>query len=86
MIPLEKVNDIIKKHKSLETELSSGQVDKKKFAEMSKEYSGLNEIIGEAKFYSNFESERGELEKIISDKSSDNEMINMANSELDELI
>ena len=85
MIPLEKVNDIIQKHKKLETELSSGKVDKKKFAEMSKEYSSLNEIINDAKFYSNFENESDELQKIINDKSSDNEMKNMANFELDEI-
>ena len=45
MIPISKVRDLISKHKSLEKELSSGEIDKKKFAEKSKEYSDLNEII-----------------------------------------
>ncbi len=82
MIPLDKVQDIIKKHSKLETELSSGNIDKKKFAEMSKEYSDLNDIINEAKFYCSFDIEKNDLEKIINDKSSDNEMKDLANSEL----
>ena len=65
MIPLEKVNDIIDKHSKLEADLSSANIDKKKFAEMSKEYSELSSIIDEAKFYKSFDKERKELEKII---------------------
>ena len=49
MIPLEKVKDIINKHSKLEKDLSSADIDKKKFVEMSKEYSDLNEIIKEAR-------------------------------------
>ena len=63
MIPLEKVKNIIDKHSKLETDLSSNSIDKKKFAEMSKEYSDINEIIEDAKFYIVFEVEKKELEK-----------------------
>ena len=38
MIPLEKVKSIIDKHSKLEVDLSSTNIDKKKFADMSKEY------------------------------------------------
>ena len=55
MVPIKKITDLISKHAFLETELSSGQVDKKLFAEKSKEYSDLNEIIQEAKAYESFE-------------------------------
>ena len=82
MIPLEKVKNIIDKHSKLEIDLSSTSIDKKKFAEMSKEYSDLNEVIEDAKFYTIFEIEKNELEKIINDKSSDKEMIDLANTEL----
>ena len=51
MIPLEKVREIISRHKTLEKELSSDQIDKKKFAKISKEYSDLNEILVHAKQY-----------------------------------
>ena len=50
MIPLKTIEDLIDKHSLLEKELSSGLIDKK-FAEKSKEYSDLNEIINNAKKY-----------------------------------
>ena len=49
MIPNKTIEDLISKHAMLEKELSAGQVDKKLFAEKSKEYSDLNEIIDDAK-------------------------------------
>ncbi len=85
MIPLNKVKDLISRHISLEEELSSGKVDKKKFAEKSKEYSDLNNIVKEAKAYSNYENEKKELEKIINDKNSDSEMKELAELELKKL-
>ena len=45
MLPISKVQSLILKHSQLEKELSSEEIDKKKFAEKSKEYSNLNEII-----------------------------------------
>ena len=86
MIPLEKVKSIIDKHSKLETELSSTNIDKKKFAEMSKEYSDLSEIIDDAKFYISFDFEKKELEKIINDKLSDRDMVELANTELAGLV
>ena len=43
MIPITKVRDLISRHSLLEKELSSGEIDKKNFAEKSKEYADLNE-------------------------------------------
>ena len=45
MVPIKKIEDLISKHALLEAELSTGIIDKKLFAEKSKEYSDLNEII-----------------------------------------
>ena len=45
MIPLKTIEELIDKHSALEKELSSGEIDKKLFAEKSKEYSDINEII-----------------------------------------
>ena len=42
MIPIKKVEELILKHKNLEVELSTGNIDKKLFASKSKEYSDLN--------------------------------------------
>ncbi len=86
MIPLNKVKDLISRHAILEKELSSGNIDKKKFAEKSKEYSDLNNIISQAKAYSNFENEKKDLEKIINEKENDGEIRELAETELNELI
>ena len=86
MVPIKKIADLISKHALLETELSLGQVDKKLFAEKSKEYSDLNKIIKEAKEYESFEKDKIELEKIINDNNSEKEMKELAQFELNELI
>ena len=85
MIPKKNIDDLIFKHSNLEKELSSGNLDKKLFAEKSKEYSDLNEIINDAKSYISFEIEKLDLEKIINDKESDDEIKSMAEQELVEL-
>ena len=65
MIPQKTIEDLIAKHSNLEIDLSSGNLDKNKFAEKSKEYSDLNGIIDYAKKYLSFEKEKNELEKIL---------------------
>ena len=86
MLPLDKVRDLISKHNSLEKDLSSGSVDKKKYAEKSKEYSDLNEIINEANEYLLFDKEKLDLEKIIDDQKSDQDIKDFATKELADLI
>ena len=51
MIPEKTIEELITRHSSLEKDLASGKVDKKLFAEKSKEYSDLNEIVYSAKKY-----------------------------------
>ena len=86
MIPSEKISKIIDTYKTLEKELSSADISKKDFVQKSKEYSNIGEIIKEAKGYLSFEKEKTELEKIIEDKKSDKEMIQLAKKELSELL
>ena len=85
MIPEKTIKDLLKKHTSLEKDLSTGNIDKKNFAEKSKEYSDLNEIIEDAKNYISFEKNRLDLEKILSDQKSDEDLKNMAELELNDL-
>jgi peptide chain release factor 1 len=85
MVPTNKIEELISKHSLLEKELSSGKTEKKQFAEKSKEYSDLNDIIKQAKKYTSFEKEKNELEKIINDINSGNDLITMASDELEEL-
>ena len=70
------------RHKNLETEFSSGNIDKKLFASKSKEYSDLNDIINPAKNYLSFEKNKKDLEKIINDNNNDEEIKEMAKKNL----
>jgi len=85
MIPLKTIEDLISNHSLLEKELSSSEIDKKLFAEKSKEYSDLNEIIEDAKKYFSFENEKNDLQKILEDSNSDSEFKVMVETELKEL-
>ena len=64
MIPLKTVEELISKHSVLEKDLSSGKIDKKLFAEKSKEYSDLNEIIQDAKKYISYEKDKSEIQNV----------------------
>ena len=85
MIPLKTIQELIAKHSILEKDLSTGSIDKKSFAEKSKEYSDLNEIIKSAKKYVSFEKDKSGLEKILNDSNTDDELKDMAEIELDDL-
>tara|TARA_A100001011_G_scaffold111364_1_gene117908 strand:- start:2811 stop:3881 length:1071 start_codon:yes stop_codon:yes gene_type:complete len=85
MIPEKTIEELIHKHSLLEKDLSSGKVDKKLFAEKSKEYSDLNDIVENAKQYKSFKKDTLELEKILEDQNTDKELINLAQIELDNL-
>ena len=85
-LPVQKVSEIINKHSELEKDLSSSNLDSSLFAQKSKEYSSLNEIIKYALEYSSFDKNKKDLEKIISEIDGDEEMRELAKIELDELI
>ena len=85
MIPIDKVREIVSKHKLLEEQLSSNKIDKKNYAKISKEYSDLNEILINAKQYLAFEKNEKDLQKILVDNFSDEEMKELAKKEIEEL-
>jgi len=85
MIPTKTIEELILKHSTLERELSSGDLDKKLFAEKSKEYSDVSEVIASAKKYLSYEKDKKELENILDDNSIDEELKKLANIEILEL-
>jgi len=85
MIPQKTIEELINKHSTLEKDLSLGKIEKKIFAEKSKEYSDLNEIIPHAREYISYEKNKSELEKILQDQNSDKELVKMAEVELNDL-
>ena len=85
MVPINKVKDIIAKHDTLEKELSSGNIDPKLFAKKSKEYSNLGTVVEIAREYVNFENDKKDLVNMMQDKTNDQEMIDLAQKDLEEL-
>ncbi len=85
MLPHKKIKNLIDRHDKLEKELSSGEIDKTKYAEISKEYSDLNEIIKYAKEYLSYEKDSQDLNNILNDESSDKEIKEIASIELETL-
>ena len=85
MIPKKTIEELIIKHANLEKDLSAEKIEKKEFAEKSKEYSNLSTIIDQAKNYLSFEENKNELEKILQDNNSDDELKKMAELELADL-
>ena len=85
MLPLQKVKEIVSRYNSLEKELSSGSISPKQFANKSKEYANLGNIISTAKEYINFDNEKKDLEQILQDQTSDKEIIEMAQKDLQDL-
>ena len=86
MVPIAKVKDIVNKHDNLEKELSSAKIDPKLFAKKSKEYSNLGNIISIARQYINFENEKKDLINLVEDKTNDQDIIDLAQKDLNELI
>ena len=82
MIPLDKIEAIVAKYDTIEKELSSGNVDSKLYAQKSKDYSDLGEIIDCARNYLKFEEDKNDLEQIVKDENSDKEMVFLAEKEL----
>ena len=86
MVPIGKVKEIIKKYDNLEIELSTGSLSPKLFAEKSKEYSSLSQIIDIAKKYVNFENEKKDLLNMLQDKTNDKDIIDLAQNDLNNLL
>ena len=82
MIPREKIEAIVVKYEIIEKELSSGNIDPKKYAVKSKEYSDLGNIVSFAREYLKFDKDKEDLENILKDPKSDKEMISLAEKEI----
>ena len=85
MISKKKIEELINKHSLLEKDLSAENIEKKEFAEKSKEYSSISEIIESVKKYLSFDDNKKDLEKILEDKNSDDELKKLAEIELKDL-
>ena len=83
-IPLDKLENILIRSAELEKSLSS-ELSSDEYVKLSKEYSELEPLKKAINDWKNFLNETDELNEIISDTSSDEEMVNLAKNEFEEL-
>ena len=85
MIPLEKLQNILKRYNDLESSLSKTDVDKKEFVKNSKEYSSIGEVVETVKNFIQLYKDKEDLKKILDDKNSDKEIREMAELDVEEI-
>ena len=83
-IPLEKLDNILKRSEELEKSLST-ELSSEEFVKFSKEYSEIEPLKNAIIDWKKFNAETEELNELINDGSSDNEMHELAKNELTDL-
>ena len=83
-IPLEKLDNILKRSEELEKSLST-ELSSEEFVKFSKEYSEIEPLKNAIIDWKKFNTETEELNELINDGSSDNEMQELAKNELTDL-
>ncbi|MFL2824027.1 MAG: peptide chain release factor 1 [Alphaproteobacteria bacterium] len=83
-IPLDKIEDILQKGKSLEEQLGKENTSEK-FVELSKEYSEIQPLYESVVEWKNIYIEMSDLKNLLEEESTDKEMKDLASEELEEL-
>lgn len=81
----EKLNAIIERHNALSDELQSPELNPKKMAELSKEYSDLSSIVEKIKGLQKADNDKLGLEEMLADPSLDAETKAMFQEEMEQL-
>ncbi len=83
-IPKEKLNRLVTRWETLQTQLSSGS-DQETFIKLSKEFAELDPLVASIKSLRDAEHERDNLRQIVDDPSSEGDMVDLAKEELEAL-
>lgn len=83
-IPLDKIEDILQKGKSLEEQLGKENTSEK-FVELSKEYSEIQPLYESVVEWKNIYIEISDLKNLLEEETTDKEMKDLASEELEEL-
>ena len=81
----DKLLDIISRFEDLEKKIQEGCSNPQEFANLSKEYSDMNEVVEEAKQWLSLDTQKIDLEEIIATEK-DEELLNMAKDEKPEVL
>ncbi len=82
-IPEHKLNMLIDRWEAVQSELSAGP-DQETFVKLSREFSDLDPVVAEIRNLQSLKKEVDELKEMLDDPDTDEEMLEMAKSELDE--
>ncbi len=82
---IEKMDKIVKQHTQLAQDMSSPDISSEQMTEKSKEYAELNPVVEAINNFKSKLNEKTDLESLISDGETDDEMKELAQLELDEI-
>ena len=85
MLPINKVKEIVSRYEVLEKTLSESDIDKNTYVKNSKEYAAIGDIIDDVKLYIKIINDQKSSEKILEDKTTEKELREMAEQELNEI-
>jgi peptide chain release factor 1 len=80
-IPTEKLDRLVDRWETLQAELSSG-LNQAAFAKLSKEFADLSPVVDTVRALRRAATEQSDLSALIADKSSDRDMVQLAEAEL----
>ena len=83
MLNSEKLDQLMRRHASLENEMANGP-DPETYVRLASEYSGLGEVVGRIRSLREAEKALKGLEELLADKATDSEMRELAELELPE--
>jgi len=84
VISQQKIDQLIDRFDAVQSQMS-GDLDADKFVELSKEYAELQPIVEAIRTYQSAKTEMEDLQQIIDDRESDDEMVELARGERDAL-
>ena len=84
MLPEQKLDVLLARHKALESELAT-QLSPETYIKLSREFAELGPVVDAVKSYRGVASEIADLDALIADGATDSEMRTMANAEKGEL-
>ncbi len=84
MLPQEKIDQILSRHKEIETQMSSNP-DQETFVKLAKEFSDLGPVVEKIRELEMAKQEFSDLEELLADSDTDAEMKQMAEEEISPL-
>ncbi|MDP3896473.1 MAG: peptide chain release factor 1 [Mesorhizobium sp.] len=83
-LPTERLDQVVKRYEMLEAQMAAG-VDPEAYVKLSSEYAEIQDMAGKVRALRKAEGERAGLQALLGDASTDSEMRDLAEAEIEEL-